>query len=116
MVTVDSVPGTGSALALQPDDSVVVAGSDTAETRFVIARYTTDGRLDTTFGGGAVSTDFAAPGTIGLDAGATTVIVAPDGKTSPSDRCATSAPQTPTPNWSTSASPATCRTADPTPP
>ena len=80
MVTVDSVPGTGLALALQPDDSVVVAGSDTAETRFVIARYTTDGRLDTTFGGGAVSTDFAAPGTIGLDAGATTVIVAPDGK------------------------------------
>lgn len=81
MLTVNAVPGTGLALTLQPDGGIVVAGSDTAESRFVIARYTADGRLDTPFGvGGAVSIDFAGPGTIGLGAGVTTASVLSDGR------------------------------------
>ncbi|MFF2124983.1 calcium-binding protein [Streptomyces olivochromogenes] len=50
----------GNAMALQPDGRIVVAGY-TGSTRmdFALARYNTDGSLDTGFGtGGRVSTDF----------------------------------------------------------
>jgi uncharacterized delta-60 repeat protein len=59
---------TGMALALQPDGKIVVAGyaADTSgdanngNTDFALARYNTDGSLDTTFGNnGEVLTDFS---------------------------------------------------------
>lgn len=67
------------ALALQPDGRIVVAGyatnSITAED-FALARYNTDGSLDTTFGsGGKITTDFYG----GLDE-ALAVAVQVDGK------------------------------------
>ena len=50
-----------NALALQPDGKIVVAGYSTVSggNDFALARYHTNGRLDTTFGnGGLVTTDF----------------------------------------------------------
>jgi uncharacterized delta-60 repeat protein len=58
----------GRAMAIQPDGKIVVAGfTDTATGReFALARYNTNGSLDTSFGsGGKVTTDFGsnqAPG------------------------------------------------------
>jgi uncharacterized delta-60 repeat protein len=56
----------GSALVIQPDGKIVVAGSGqvASNTNFALVRYNTDGSLDPTFGTfGRVSTDFgsAAP-------------------------------------------------------
>src|SRR5262249_3794930 len=52
----------GLAVALQPDGKIVVAGSATTASGgidFALARYNTDGTLDTGFGsGGKVTTDF----------------------------------------------------------
>ena len=64
-VTTDFTPGGNfgfaSALALQSDGKIVVAGY---AGDFALARYNTDGSLDTTFGsGGKVTTDFSAQGT-----------------------------------------------------
>jgi uncharacterized delta-60 repeat protein len=67
-------------MALQPDGSLVVAGSfepdpTQAASSFALARYTTSGSLDTSFGtGGLVTTSFGQ-----YDAAANTVLVQPDG-------------------------------------
>jgi len=46
------------AVVLQPDGKIVVAGRSSGD--FGVARYNTNGTLDTTFGsGGEVRTDFA---------------------------------------------------------
>jgi uncharacterized delta-60 repeat protein len=65
--------GLGSAavansVAVQPDGKIVVGGSRTTSvdgTDFALARYLTDGSLDTTFGtGGTTATDVGGPGEI----------------------------------------------------
>jgi uncharacterized delta-60 repeat protein/uncharacterized repeat protein (TIGR01451 family) len=50
---------------LQPDGKLVIAGHvESAQAKFMLARYNADGSLDGTFGsGGYVVTDFPAPGT-----------------------------------------------------
>jgi uncharacterized delta-60 repeat protein len=68
------------AVALQPDGKVVAAGfsfgTPTLEEEFALARYSSDGALDPTFGtGGEVTTDFNS-----FDDGASAVAVQPDGK------------------------------------
>lgn len=65
--------GSGHDLALQPDCKIVVvgnAGAPTGPTGFALARYNTDGSLDSTFGTeGRVTTVFSAePGFIGEEA------------------------------------------------
>jgi uncharacterized delta-60 repeat protein len=65
------------ALALQPDDKIVAAGYDFVRTGedFTLARYNSNGSLDSSFGdGGRVTTDF----TTGDEGHA--VVVQPDGK------------------------------------
>ena len=65
------------ALLLQPDGKLVAAGSSGkgAESRFAVARYDEDGRLDGSFGnGGTVTT------AIGNGAAALAVLLQPDGK------------------------------------
>src|SRR5438552_14593820 len=70
-----------NAVALQPDGKLVVVGqtyenNDYNGEDFAVARYNTDGTLDTTFGvNGKVRTDFP-----GLAAVASSVLVQPDGK------------------------------------
>ena len=66
------------AVALQPDGKILVAGHGFGEnsTDFVLARYTTSGALDASFGdGGVVTTDFA-----GSTDNAWAVAVQPDGR------------------------------------
>ncbi|HET6771374.1 MAG TPA: delta-60 repeat domain-containing protein [Actinomycetota bacterium] len=58
-------PDNAFAVALQGDGKIVAAGETlvSGTTDFALARYNTDGSLDTTFGGdGKVTTDFAAGG------------------------------------------------------
>jgi uncharacterized delta-60 repeat protein len=66
-------------LAIQPDGKIVAAGDAglrTGNSRFALARYKTDGTLDTTFGGdGKVTTDW----TSGNDP-VSSVVLQPDGK------------------------------------
>ena len=71
-------------VALQPDGKIIAAGTlfidfnpgDQSDTDFALARYNTDGSLDTTFGsGGTVSTDF-----VGNEDDAFSVLIQPDGK------------------------------------
>jgi uncharacterized delta-60 repeat protein len=63
-VTTDFTPVFDGAfdLAIQPDGRIVAAGTarieDFARSRFALARYTRAGRLDTSFGGGRVTTLF----------------------------------------------------------
>jgi uncharacterized delta-60 repeat protein len=70
-----------NAVALQPDGKMVVVGTtykhnDYSDEDFAVARYNTDGTLDTTFGGnGKVRTDFP-----GLAAVPSSVLIQPDGK------------------------------------
>jgi uncharacterized delta-60 repeat protein len=68
-----------SSVAAQPDGKLVAAGTadrDGPNPRFALARYTTDGSLDPTFGGdGMVTTDFTRKGD-----GAFAVAVQPNGK------------------------------------
>ena len=68
-----------AALALQSDGKIVVAGdvlSATGPPDFAVARYNTDGSLDSSFGsGGRVTTDFA-----GRSDNGTAIAVQPDGK------------------------------------
>jgi uncharacterized delta-60 repeat protein len=77
-VVTDLGPGSGvaSAVALQADGKIVVAGQSIASTRdFAIARYMPDGSLDPSFGGdGVVLTD------VGGEDGASGVAVQPDGR------------------------------------
>jgi uncharacterized delta-60 repeat protein len=62
------------AVALQSDGKIVAAGTSTGD--YALARYGTDGSLDTTFGTcGRVITDFA-----GDDATASALVIQPDGK------------------------------------
>src|SRR5207248_1839428 len=64
-----------SAVALQPDGKIVVAGfsgNGTAPPHaFLLARYLDDGTLDTTFGGGKgfVSAEFGRPVAVAADVG-----------------------------------------------
>jgi uncharacterized delta-60 repeat protein len=61
-------------VAIQADDRIVVVGF--ANSDVALARYATNGALDTTFGGtGAITTNFG-----GLFADATAVVIQPDGK------------------------------------
>jgi len=70
-----------NAVAIQPDGKIVVVGTtykqnDYSDEDFAVARYNTDGTLDSTFGrGGKVRTDFP-----GLAAVASSVVIQPDGK------------------------------------
>ena len=62
-----------NAVALQPDGKIVVVGEN--GTDFLVARYNTDGSLDSSFGtGGKVTTDF------GAEDAAQAVVIQPDGK------------------------------------
>jgi uncharacterized delta-60 repeat protein len=68
----------GNSVALQADNKIVLAGTaDTGGSRdFALARYNSDGSLDTSFGnGGLVTTDFFE-----LDDGCSSVVIQPDGK------------------------------------
>jgi uncharacterized delta-60 repeat protein len=66
------LPGQIKAIAFQADGKIVAAGSDAAGvTDFAIARYTANGALDTTFGGGILR---SIPGL------ANTMALQPDGK------------------------------------
>lgn len=74
-----AIPGgqaRGNAVALQADGKVVVAGRVSGIAAIVVARYTTDGILDTTFGAGAGYITLA----LGVDSGAYAVAVQSDGK------------------------------------
>ncbi|MFL6273632.1 MAG: hypothetical protein ACJ74G_00360 [Blastocatellia bacterium] len=70
---------TATAIAIQPDGKIVVAGSalnDTTGSDFALARYNNDGSLDTSFGsGGKVTTDF-----FGDSDEARTIAIQSDGK------------------------------------
>jgi uncharacterized delta-60 repeat protein len=80
-------PGDGSyafAVALQSDGKIIAAGTDfvdfnpgdMSDTDFALARYNSDGSLDTTFGnGGTVTTDF-----FGTEDDVFSVLIQPDGK------------------------------------
>lgn len=86
-IVVTSFPGQGSYafdVALQPDGKIVAAGTDflnfsteeSSNTDFAIARYTSSGALDTSFGnGGGVVTDF-----LGFNDDVFQILVQPDGK------------------------------------
>jgi len=59
----------GDAVSLQKDGKIVVVGFSNAggDNDFAVARYNTDGSLDSTFGtGGKVTTDFSGNGDFGL--------------------------------------------------
>jgi uncharacterized delta-60 repeat protein len=75
-VTTDFAPfnSQASSVAIQADGKIVAAGS--AGSDFALARYTSDGSLDTSFGtGGKVTTDFGPFGS-----GASSVAIQADGK------------------------------------
>jgi len=82
-VTTDLAHSTdiANAVAVQADGKLVVVGqtyknNDYSDEDFVVARYNTDGTLDTTFGrSGRVRTDFP-----GLAAVPSSVVIQPDGK------------------------------------
>jgi uncharacterized delta-60 repeat protein len=88
----DSVGGRndfGTAVAVQPDGKLVVAGSSNANVNsidvfnlsFALARYHPDGSLDTSFGsGGRVLTDFPAESSISSEDGARALVLQLDGK------------------------------------
>ena len=72
---------TAKAVAIQPNGKIVVAGSttdpDTFNGDFVLARYNTNGALDSTFGtGGLVTTSFGPR----ASADATSLAIQPDGE------------------------------------
>ncbi len=74
-------PDDAHAVAVQPDGKIVVAGytrkNGTGDLDFALARYTTSGELDSSFGsGGIVETDLGS----GSDDLAEAVAVRPDGK------------------------------------
>jgi uncharacterized delta-60 repeat protein len=77
----DGVSATARAVAIQANGRIVVAGSttdlNTFNDDFALARYTTTGALDTTFGtGGLVTTSFGP----GASADATGLAIQPDGE------------------------------------
>jgi uncharacterized delta-60 repeat protein len=71
-----TAPGEVTALAIQPDGSLVAAGTSLGD--FAVVRYLANGMLDATFGsGGMVVTDFA--GSLGADY-VNDVVIQSDGK------------------------------------
>ncbi|BDP43802.1 hypothetical protein DAETH_37710 (plasmid) [Deinococcus aetherius] len=76
-VTTEGFGGDDSAMALQADGKVVMAGGSTDA--FVLARYNADGNLDTSFGTGGKVTADLIPGGIVQEV-ANGVAVQPDGK------------------------------------
>ncbi len=81
-VTTNFVPdqiSMASSVAVQPDGKIVAAGFTAVSADygdFALARYNTDGSLDTSFGtGGKVTTDFASD-----NDGAYSIAIQPDGK------------------------------------
>ncbi|NUS31118.1 MAG: DUF11 domain-containing protein [Streptomyces sp.] len=76
--------GSGYDLALQPDGRIVVAGDTggpSGPNDFALARYTTNGTLDGTFGtGGTVTTVLSSASGFAGDDSARGVAVQPDGK------------------------------------
>jgi uncharacterized delta-60 repeat protein len=83
----------GSAMAIQPDGKIVVVGeaeSSSGTRVFAIARYNTDGSLDSTFGKkGEVTTDF-----FGFGDYASAVAIQPDGRIVVGGTCTTTADDT----------------------
>ncbi len=77
--------GDASAVAVQPDGKIVVAGSDdpvdgTAFSQFVLARYNPDGSLDPSFGlDGIATTVVPSPAGQLPDAAANALAILPDG-------------------------------------
>jgi uncharacterized delta-60 repeat protein len=88
IVTTAVAPGAGSdqalGVALEPDGQIVIAGQSdvtgTGSPQFLVARYNTDGALDTGFGGGdGITTVAASPPSSGV-AVARDVLIEPDGQ------------------------------------
>jgi uncharacterized delta-60 repeat protein len=82
MVTTDVGPDgdSANAIAIQPDGKIVVAGEASFAASFGLVRYTPDGALDATFGGGGiVTTDIAPPGAYAMALQADGKIVAAGG-------------------------------------
>jgi uncharacterized delta-60 repeat protein len=74
-----------NSLAIQPDGKIVVAGTassaDGTVSEFAVARFNTNGTLDTTFGtGGKVTTNFVGVMQGGVSNPANAVLIQPDGK------------------------------------
>jgi uncharacterized delta-60 repeat protein len=63
-------------LVAQPDGKLVAAGAGSS-TALTLARYSKNGKLDTTFGGGGKGTTVLSPGSITYDGA---LMLAPDGK------------------------------------
>ncbi len=66
-----------TSVAIQPNGRIVIGGISVvndATTDFVVARYTSNGRLDRSFGGGAVVTSFSGPSAV------TQVLIQADGR------------------------------------
>jgi uncharacterized delta-60 repeat protein len=80
--------GSGTAVAVQPDGKIIWAGSQGNPNfpaggtfEFAVARFTSNGTLDTGFGaGGRVGTEFFSPPLQGAQEFAAAVLVQPDGK------------------------------------
>lgn len=64
----------GKAVAIQSDGKIIIAGTNGSDV--LVARYDTDGNLDTTFGTGGIVTTSASSGTDIADA----IAIQPDGK------------------------------------
>jgi uncharacterized delta-60 repeat protein len=82
----------GSAMAIQPDGKIVVVGEADSSTGrdFALARYNTEGSLDSTFGEkGRVTTDF-----FGFGDYASAVAIQPDGRIVVGGTCTTTANDT----------------------
>lgn len=76
---------TPNAVVIQPDGKIVVAGetqsSDDSLNRFAVARFNSNGTLDTTFGGsGRVTTEFFSVTFGGVRELADVILLQPDGK------------------------------------
>jgi uncharacterized delta-60 repeat protein len=78
--SVDGIFDSATSVAIQRNGAIVIGGlaaavtAGTPTTNFVVARYTPAGRLDRSFGGGAVVTPFNGASAV------TQVIIQPDGK------------------------------------
>ena len=78
--SVRGVFDSATSVAIQHNGGIVIGGlsaavtADTSTTDFVVARYTSAGRLDRSFGGGAVITSFSGPSAV------TQVLIQADGR------------------------------------
>jgi uncharacterized delta-60 repeat protein len=80
--TLDFGPGVDNARAVALDASgrIVVAGSSGSVNQFIVARLTTGGTPDSTFGPGSIFGPGIVTTPVGLTSGATSVAIQPDGK------------------------------------